>query len=403
MKGRGKKPSSRHLEPLPPEAAAALTAQVARLKQALQDQPDLETLRGLLTPRPQDLAWDLHLLAALAALPHPAVPPLLAALFAGARDRDRLKALKRALHHLQTRGVAVAPELLPREEAPRPRAGGEAVAHLSPVFGNGERIVILEVPREVLGGNFLVSRLSDREGFRECVLLALRRQQQGEFWQNFREQGLTDWAPAPPSYALALLEEAYGLDSRGEAASQYGALRERLSRHLGPASEIALASLDPGEQGRFLEQSRNLAFGPLFHFWMPPQEELKPWLARLQEVQDSPLVLTEQQMQLRLQGVLEEAVRALYPAADRPRWARRLLAMAAFFQLQGHAEEARAVQAAAQDLSAERGPLAGEPVFLAALVQQALRLTEEMQKSPEAPTPPGLVVPPGQQPLIVRR
>jgi len=403
MRGRGKKPGSPAPPPLPPEDAAELQSQLAHLQEALQDQLDLETLKGLLSPRPQDLAWDLRLLAALASLPYPAVPPLLAALFGNARDRDRLKALKRALHHLRTRGVPVAPELLPREEARRPRAKGEAAAHLSPIFGHGECIVILEGPREVLGGNFLVSRVSDREGFRECVLLTLKRQQEGELWQHFADQGLTDWASAPPARALALLEEAYGLNIQAEAAAQYAALRERLAHYLGPASETALPPLDPGDQARLLEQSRNLAFDSLFHFWLPPPEEVKPWLARLREAQDSPLVLTEPQRQLRLQGVLAEAVRTLYPPADRPRWARRLLAMAEFLHLKGREAEARAAQAAAQGLAEERGSLTGEPVFLTALVQQALRLAEQMEKSQETPAPSGLVVPPSQQPLITRR
>ncbi len=403
MKGRGKKPGAPALPPLPPEDAAELQSQLARLKEALKGQPDLATLKEVVISRPQDLVWDLHLTAALASLPHPAIPPLLAALFGGARDRDRVKALRRALHHLQTRGVAVPPELRPREEAPRPRPAGEAAARLSPIFGNGEQIVILEAPKEVLGGNFLVSRVSDQEGFKECVLLNLKRQQLEGFWQHFRDQGLSDWAPAPPPQALALLEEAYGLNPQAEAAAQYAALRERLAHYFGPPGGSALPPLETGEPGRGLEQSRNLAFDPLFHFWLPPAEEIKPWLARLKEVQDSPLVLTEPQRQARLTDVLQEAVQALYPPEARPRWARRLLAMAEFLRLRGREADAEVAQATAQDLVAARGPFSGEPIFLTTLVQTALQLAEQMEKGPEGPAPSGLVVPPSQQPLITRR
>jgi hypothetical protein len=403
MRGRGKKSSGRGLKPLPPEDAAALAAQVARVRQALEGRPDPEALKDLVTTRPQDPAWDLHLLTALESLPHPAIPPLLAALFAGVRDRDRVKALKRALHHFKTRGVVVPPELLPREEAPRPRPAGETAAQFSPVFGNGEQFVVLEAPREVLGGNFLVSRVSDQEGFRECVLLNLKRHQVEGFWQHFRDQGLSDWAPASPAHALVLLEEAYRLHPQAEAAAQYAALRERLLRLWGPAAASPLPPLEEEDRGRSLEQSRELPFDPLFRFWMPPAEELTPWLARLREVQDSPLVLTEPQRQSRLQDVVAAAVRALYPPEARPRWQRRLLAMAAFFHLRGRPDQARAAQAAARDLAEERSPLTGEPVFLTALVQHALRLAEQMERGPEAPTPSGLVLPPSQQSLIVRR
>ena len=46
-------------------------------------------------------------MAALGALSHPAIPPLLAALFGQARDKVRRKALKKTLHRLKTRGVAL--------------------------------------------------------------------------------------------------------------------------------------------------------------------------------------------------------------------------------------------------------------------------------------------------------
>ena len=42
---------------------------------------------------------------ALGDLSHPAIPPLLAALFGEARDKVRRKALKKTLHRLKTRGV----------------------------------------------------------------------------------------------------------------------------------------------------------------------------------------------------------------------------------------------------------------------------------------------------------
>ena len=55
-------------------------------------------------------------MAALGNISHPAIPPLLAALFGEAPDKVRRKALKKALHLLKTRGVPVPGDLLPREE-----------------------------------------------------------------------------------------------------------------------------------------------------------------------------------------------------------------------------------------------------------------------------------------------
>lgn len=408
QKSRG--PATSLLSPLPPEAAAALKEQVAQVAAALKSGQDLEAMRELVTPKPQDPLWDLHLLAALAGLAHPATPPLLAALFGGTPDKARRKALKRSLHLLKTRGVPVPTELLPRGEvSPLGRAGLTAKTFVSPIFGNGERYVILEGPREVLGGNFLVARLSDREGFKECHLLDLRRRQQQEFWEHFRSQGMGEWLTPTPAYAVRLLRAAYEVDPGAAAASRYGSLKERIWGHWGrpqeaPDLESFLNPLTPGEQSRYLEQSRKLALHPLFQSWLPDMEELAPWLNKLKEVQDSPLVLSEPQQQVRREGVVDGATAALYPLQTRKHWRERLLHMAYYLDLKGRGEEARAAQAAAADLAMEeRGPLAGENPFLKALVQHALVLALEfLKQTQETAAPSGLVAPPSES-LIIRR
>jgi len=413
MKDRQKKArrAAAGLKPLPPESLANLQEQLSRLQEALAADQNLEALLGLVTPRPEDLAWDLNLLRELEKIPHAAIPPLLAALFGPSSDKERRKALKRALHVLKTRGVAVPADLLPRPEAELtlPAAAPEFAAHLAPVLGNGEQYVVLEGPREILGGNLLVVRVSDQHGFRECHLLSAKRKQREEVWEEFRSQGLTDWAVAPPAYALRLLEDALALTPDGEPSRrEYLPLREALWRHLGrpeeaPALEELLPPFIPADRNRALEEARTLAGSELFRTWLPSLEEITPWLEKLKEAQESPLVLTEQQQRLREAGVLDDATAALFPAEARPRWGNRLLKMAYFLDLLGRAEEARAAQAAGEDLiSGERSSLAGENPLLHELVRYALMLAWEYMKPREpAPQPSPLVAPP-TTPLIRR-
>ena len=238
MTGRRKKaagPEAYGLPPLAPKAAAALKEQVAQVAAALTSGQDLETLKELVAPQPQDPAWDLHLLAALGNLAHPNLPPLLAAWFGHSQDKTRQKALKRTLHLLRTRGVPVPPELFPRQEARplKPAPGPPPLAYVFPVFGNGERYLVLEAPKEILGGNLLVARLSDEKGFRECHLLSLNKQQRQEFWDHFRNQGLKEWAAAPPAYAVRQLDKAYDLEPNASGASRYGSLKESIFAHWG--------------------------------------------------------------------------------------------------------------------------------------------------------------------------
>jgi len=398
------------LPPLAPEAAAALQDLMAQIAAALQGGRDPAAVQDLITSRPQDRGWDLHLITALGNLAHPSAPILLAALFGSVRDKARRKALKRALHLLKTRGVPVPAELLPREEVTLGSARGAAAALVSPVFGNGDSYVILEGPPEILGANFLVSLVSDREGFKECHLLNLKRRQQDEFWDHFRQQGLTQWVPVPASYAVGLLEEAYRLNPRSESgAGRFAALREKLFKNWGrpedaPDLERSLPEIEAPESSRLLEQSRQLAVDPWFHSWLPSLEEITPWFNKIREVQESPLVLSDQQRQVRVDTVVEEATRALFPLEERPLWSRRLKSMAYYLEIVGRRQEARSLLAAAANLVPDQSLLAGENPLLQALVRYSLRLAwEALEKPQEAAGPSsGLVAPPTES-LLIRR
>ena len=410
-KKRPRRPVAVSLPPLAPEAAASLLAQVESVKSALASGQELETVQGLVSINPQVPRWDLHLLEALGALTHPSTPALLVALFGSSPDKLRRKALKRALHLLQTRGVTVPAELWPREEAAPVRSGprvpGQGFA--SPILGRGERYVILEGPGEILGGNFLVARISDQEGFQECLLFNLKRRQQKEFWDHFRDSGV-EWLPVPTAYAVHLLNQAYEANPQGEGgANRYRALRNQIWGHWGrpeeaPELETLLPTLKEGDRSRYLEQSGKLARDPLFHSWQPGLAEVAPFIQKLKEVQESPLILSGYQKQVRMEGVVEEATRALYPLESRGLWASRLFSMAYYLDLKGRPEEARAAQAAAEDLAAgERGPLSVENPFLKGLVQSSLMLAlEAIPKGPEAPATSGLIAPPTDS-LLIRR
>jgi hypothetical protein len=407
-----KKTAGAGLPRLAPEAEALLKSQVHQVLQTLEAASDLETLRGLITTNPQDPLWDGHLLHELTQIRHEAIPPLLAALFGSSPDKERRKALKRALHLLQTRGVPVGADLLPREEAgPLGKSGASAcLALVSPIFGTGQRYVILEGPSEILGGNFLVAQLSDQEGIRECHLLSLKRKHRQEFWDQFRQQGLGECAKVPAAYAVNLLEEAWEKNPQAETGAQrYRALKDKIRQHWGrPEEAPALAQLLPAlteaDRNLYLEQSRELATKELFQSWLPGVDEVAPWLNKLQEVQETPLVLSEPQRQMRLEGVMDEAAAAFFPPETRGWWSRRLLEMAYFLDLKGRGEEARAAQAAGEDLATGvTGALRGENPFLQGLTRYALRLAWELFQETQKQAQASSLVTPASEPLLIRR
>ena len=145
---------------------------------------------------------------------------------------------------------------------------------------------------------------------------------------------------------------------------------------------------------RLLDHCRKLALDRLFTAFLPGPEEIDPWLTKLREVEDSPLVLSDQQKQVRIDGVLDEATRALYPIESRADWRRRLLTTAYYLHLEGREEDSRAARAAAAGLAdPDHSALSGESPFLKALVQFALHLKWQYSATrgtPNAIQPGGL-------------
>ncbi len=410
-RGRKKTAATPPLPPLAPESETLLAQRLAAVQEALAAGAATEEVAALLAPRPPDPAWDDHLLAALTRLAHPGVPPLLAAVFGSETDRGRRKALKKALHLLKTRGVPVPGDLLPGEEvrAGAPAPASKVVARVSPPLGNGERYAVLEGGRQALGGTVLVARCSDTAGLLEFHALEASRGQREELWQHFREQGLGDWAEVPPAYVVRLLEEAFALNPGAPGAQDYAALRGRLWQHLGRPEDApdpeAAAPLSEAELAPALEQARHLTRSPYCHSWLPDPQSLAPWLEKIQEAEASPLILAEHQQRARLEAILTEAVRNLFPPESRGLWRRRLLHLAYFFERRSLPEEAKALRAAAQDLTSRaESPLLGESPFLLALVHFAVMLAREYQR-PAMPerVSSALVTPPETSPLILKR
>ncbi len=389
---------------------AALQDQVSRIKQALEANQDLEALKELAAPLPEAPAFQLHLLNALGNIAHPAIPPLLAALFSETSHRQVRKALKRALHLLKTRGVPVPADLFPRDEVSILHRGEIPAlqAFVSPVYGPGDRLVVVESNQETFEGNFLVVRINDQQGFQECHPLSIKRKARNEIWEKLRQDGLDDWVSVPLAYAMGLLEEAYKAGPReGNAAIMYRSIREKLMARVNPEEESQVAkllpSLEPPQRQKWLQQSPGLAREKLFLTWLPPMPEVTPWLMKLKEIRESPLVLSEFQQKERTEAVLDEAVASFFPPEKRTPWGHRLLEMAYFLDRQGEWEKARAAQAAGEDLLEKPESLlvAGNP-FLTELAWVALlmgaRLLDEVQGASQEAG--GILKP--NEPLIIK-
>jgi len=390
-KKSSKKIREQSLAALAPEAQEGLEELLEKVKQTLAEGQEAAAVLELLASQPPgDLAWDLALIAGLGRIAHPAIPEALQRHFGPETDRHRQKALKKAFHVLKTRQVPVpAPISLAASPLVRPAPMAPSGCHISMVDGFGNRMIFLQVAKEGLGFNVLQALVNDREGLKDFYTLSLSKKRRRELLEEYNQDQLGRMVSVPPAYGLKLIEEAYSntadLDSEGLAT--YRRVRDRLLERIdleaAPTLEDLLPRLEEHEAILYLEKSRELGLDEAFQTWLPAPEELASYFQKLREVYESPLVLTEDQKNERLDAVIAQAVAELFPLEQRPLLSRRLLEMAYFLDCLGKSEQARMAQAAGEDLKHRRVVLQGENPFLRGLVWHSMLAIVEYLKDVE--------------------
>lgn len=380
------------LAPLPPASREALQALQEQVKQALAEERDSEALLALLAQYPPgELAWDLALLAVLSRIVHPAIPEVLARHFAPVLDKPRQKALKKAFHLLKTRGLTIPAGIIPQTEtslARRPETTPwEGLVSTIDAFGS--RIIVLKGPKAGLGFNMLHALCNDREGLKDCFVLSASKKERREILDKYQQDEHGELVSVPLPYCLRLLEEAFSrrADPKSEGPATYRQVRDRLLALIdldaAPAVEDLLPPLSEAEAARYIEESYDLCLEENFHPWLPTAEDLAPWLKKIRDIYESPLVLSDEQRNERIDLVMAQATGALFPPEERPLWSRRLLEMAYYLDRRGKPEKARLAQAAGEDLKRPRGILQGENPFLLGLVHYSVMAVAEFLKDVE--------------------
>ncbi|MFP3868173.1 MAG: hypothetical protein ACLFUU_08420 [Desulfobacteraceae bacterium] len=399
------------LAALAPDSQAALEELLEGVNRALAAGAEVEAVLAILASQPPgELAWDLALIARLAKIAHPAIPEALQRHFAPGLDKVRHKALKKAFHELKTRQVAV-PALPPLVEptSARPTTMVPSECHLSVVDSHGSRMVFLQVAKEGLGFNVLQALINDRDGLKDCYVLSLSKKRRRELLEEYNQEQIGQMVPVPPVYGLKLIEEAYSItaDRNQEGPATYGRVRdlllERIDLEAAPEVEDLLPPMEEPEVNLYLEKSRDLGLDEAFQTWLPHPEDMTPYIQKLRQVEESPLVLTEDQKRDRIDAVIAQAVEELFPPEERPRLSRRLLEMAHFLDCCGKPQEARVAQAVGIDVKRRRVVLEGENPFLLGLIWHSiLAIAEYFKEIEEAAKQQELISAPSE-PLITGR
>jgi len=308
------------------------------------------------------------LIEALGAIPTPAAAAALAAVEQRAADRGVRKAARRALHGLRQRGILPPPR--PRPAAPPAPAPIEGL--VSAFDGRGDRLVWL-LRALADGGTLLVAaRLGEPAGLHDLQVAEVTRKQVRAARRELADDAGLRLVAADWRLLDALLVEA---DERAAAAGRgraYAKVRVRLTSDppATAAEPVSTRVRAPAadEVEALVDRSGTLLDEPELRAWWPAPDAVAPFLAEVEALRESPLVLSPAQQEERVAAVVRRAAAALFPPAD---LARRLAGTAYVLAETGRGEAAAQALAVAGVLRA-RPERAADVPLVATLVRGVL-------------------------------
>jgi len=317
-----------------------------------------------------------------------------------AGSKEIRREVRRSLFKLAQGGL-VSAEV---EEEPAGEGGAnfslapEIEGYLSSVTGGGSRMVVLTRPQP--GGGLMVMQaaVNDRRGLERLGGNVIRRKELRQMMNDMKAQLDVSMTPVPWEYADWLVHDAYGKvkDSPGEGVADYPRLRTHLTgarpvQHAHPVFDL----LDAGAIGpaALSETSEKLLEEPEFRTWFVEKDLLEPYLERLEETEQSRIVLNPMQKEERFRSIVREAVEGIFLGAEtRAVFEGRLEDAALHLHASGQEEKARAVLGVA--LAIRRGDLGSLGVpLLEGLVMRSVGLHKAQEKQ-EAAEEPSLIVKP---------
>jgi hypothetical protein len=320
---------------------------------------------------------------------------VLAAVAAGAPDREQRKAARRGLHRLRSTGVALAlpvpaepilPASAPVEVLPPTRA------YVTPSDGIGSRLLFLLVERPLGGMTTFSLAINDVVGLKSVLIEETTRRR---FERRLREWNETNErlsVEVPVEYGLALLSEALALNAETEFPIPFDfTLRRSLLGELPPPTD-ALVHQHISRGQTFLmpnlldESGRLLGGEPELLGWTFSFDEVVKYARDYRMATESSLLVTSEPREQRQARILGEAVDALFTPSYRRAFRRRLEETAYIFWTTGRERSARQAVAAAFAIT-DTGSLRSHPL-LQKIVARSFELAIQADQS-GLPLPPG--------------
>ena len=237
----------------------------------------------------------------------------------------------------------------------KPLESAEPQGYLGDIDNAGSRIVILtrDTPR-----GFLVafSIVNDLEGLQKLDLNQFSKRGFKEFLEGSMSSVDFPIVEAEGAYCIKLLKEAAALSKSllsplpqgySDVESEFKGI---VWDYPHPIIYQYIHEDAVQEKPHFLKESGELHKIAPFFAWFIEPEELEQYIASIEQVHESKIVLTPTQKDARLNSIYNSALEALFPDEKRFIWKRRLEETAYILFKTGKDKEARLALSAAMDL-----------------------------------------------------
>lgn len=285
-------------------------------------------------------------------------------------DKALRREARRSLYRLSQKGLRVDDGRPASTEAPAAVfAAPEPEGYLSPPDTAGDRLLWILKPRSGGGLYHLSAIVNEPAGLREAVLSEVSRRTIRELLSEIQQRHRVTLVPIDWRYCDWIASEGYerarARDGLPESASQFPQLRLQLfsfaAEPVAPPIDFVLPS-NSSDEGA-LASSDSLLEEEDFRYWTLPESELAPYLARVQEMRQSPIVLDRFQQTSRVEEIIGDALRGLFSGEAARSWRRRLEELAYILWETGRREPAKRAAAAGRALEGRAGGGQGIPFF----------------------------------------
>jgi hypothetical protein len=307
------------------------------------------------------------------------------------QNKPLKKTIKRSLYRLRERGIIAEDRGTEDSRAFIFRSPTRiSEGYLSSIDYLGDRLVWLTQPRVTKGLYFFQALINDTEGIKDFQGTEITKKMYREYLTRFKEENPIPIVEAEPSYCQFIIEESYTMATQRGHSVPTGYLEWKNivgKPSVKPQRPLIYSCYEEETikaDESLLTRSETLFELPEFSNWVIKPDEMEKYAEKIQEANESKLVLTPIQKQERIYQIYNDAAEELFNEERRLLYKRRLEEIAYIIYKLGKEEDARICLAAALALKDESITFSHHP-FLLELVKRSLSsaLWKDEQKAKE--------------------